>query len=434
MKGCAAVAWSVFKGFHDLGYTVARLGGAAGAYTNEDWVGFGANLGAAIGKFGWYARDKIKFLAEGLKKPGATPTPTAIVDVAMVLVTVLDLLNGILPADKGDKFALGKSEFENMQHLLEAAVADPAKWSGTGAEAYNTQNNIMLQLSKDMQDYDKQMGDLLKEHGTRVQKMHTDYAIMLMSLVAAQLVAMVIWSLPWLGGPPASIKFQLVTVIFMSFAIFCLQGEVCLKSEQKSAKIADLNTKYAEAGTKAEAVKNSGSFDTIVVRKADEVKVSSFAAIRMSGPPPTFSTVVSMAKTESSGQPEHPLLESITGDGSQTDAEDVAPTPSVLTPPTLSQVTQASGQLAQLSGAVSQPVSSFNQTVGQIAQTAQQAGRGAAPAEKAVDQEEALDEEATPVGVEGAGAGADGAERAPVEAAAGGTEQAREPTPAERAM
>ena len=422
-------AINIFKGFHDLSYSFARLGGAVGAGTQQDWVGLGANLGAAIGKFGWYARDKIDFLVKGLKVEGITPTPTAIIDVAMVVVTILDLLNGVWPPDKGDRFLLGKSEFENMQHFLEAADPDPAKWSGTGAAAYKAQNDILLQLTKDLQGYDKEFADLLKAHATRVQKMHTDYAIMLMVLVAAQLTSMVIWSLPALGGPVASFKFQVLTVLAMALTIMSLQGDVCSASQDKASKISELGTKYTTAGASAEAVATSGTFAKIASTGAQETSVSSFEAISasMSGAPPSFATLANIAKTDPSIE-EHPLLSSFTGDGAAAGegafgaadaAAAPAATPPAVTPPSVTQAAQVSGPLAAMSG--------------------RQQGQGAAAPAKKPAAQEAAPEEAALVGAApaeaepgGAGVGTEGAQRAPVGAGAAGTEQAQQPTPAER--
>lgn len=437
----------MFKGIHDMAYVFARAGGAAGAGTQQDWVGMSANIGAGIGKFGWYAKDKISFLEKGLKTKGPTPTPTAIIDVAMVVVTILDLLNGIWPPDKGDRFKLGKSEFENMQQYLESAIPDSAKWSGEAAEAYAAQTKILLQLAKDMQANDLALAALLEEHGNRVQKMHRDYAIILMTLVAAQLTAMILWSWP-VFGPVASVKFQVVTVVVLSFTILGLQGEVCTASQRKADAISRLAEKYAETGKAAEPV---GTFAKIAVTGAEEARVSSFEAISasMSGPPPSFSTLVDMAKADPSMN-EHPLLSAVTGDGAAagvstsgaTETPEAPQTSDGTTPaapgtpaftlPSLSQINRASGQAAQMSGHLSQHANLVNQTMGQVQQLAsmgQQGQAAAAPAEGAAPEEATL---AGDVEDAGAGAGAEGAERAPIDAAAGAAEQAQEPSPAER--
>ena len=386
---------SMFRGIHDMAYVVTRAGGAAGAGTQQDWAGMSVNIAAGIGKLAWYAKDKINFLAEGLKTKGPIPTPTAIIDVAMVAVTVLDLLNGIWPPDNGSRFLLGKSEFENMQQYLEAATPDPAKWSGEAAEAYAAQCAILLKLSKDMQQYDKQLADLLSEHAARVQKMHKDYAIILMTLVAAQLTAMILWAWP-VFGPVASVKFQVITVLAISFSLLGLQGEVCVASERKSHTIARLAEQYAAAGKAAEPV---GSFATIKVPGAQEARVSSFEAISasmsgsmMSGPPPSFSTLAAMAKSDPSI--EDPLLDAFGGAGevpaagasgtTETPTTPEAPQTSgpsnltvpAFTPPTLSQISRASDQLARASGNASQQMNLVNQTMGQVQQIAQM-GQGA---------------------------------------------------------
>jgi hypothetical protein len=115
------------------------------------------------------------------------------------------------------------------------------------------------------------------------------------------------------------------------------------------------------------------------------------------------------------------------------------PTPGY-TVPTMSQVasraSQASTQAAQFSENASATVGLVSDTVGvvdQINSMAQSAAPAAGTAATAPAEEAAATEEA-PTAEDGAAAGAEGGERAPIDFAAGGTEQAHESIPVERVL
>lgn len=84
---------SRLAGIHDLAYCFTRLQSGGGAAYSGDWVGLGVNLGALAGKAMSYGRNQINVLVDALKQQGTKtlPTPTAIVDIAMVAISAVDL-------------------------------------------------------------------------------------------------------------------------------------------------------------------------------------------------------------------------------------------------------------------------------------------------------------------------------------------------------
>jgi hypothetical protein len=438
---------TAWRGVHDLLYTTTRAKDAIGTGVHQDWIGMSANILGGVGKIGWYARDKFTFLKDGLELQKGVkypaPTPTAIVDVAMVVVGLIDACMGMWPPDRGHEFDTGRAEFESMQLWLRLADPDEAKWSGDTAKNYAAQNKELQDLAQKMQELDKTTQARLQNQADVVQDAHTALAVCLMLLVFAQLAAMVIWA-AGPGGPAASVLFQTAFVTTIFLLVVGYVGAVIESSYRNATELNKLANDYKDVGQKAEP---SGTFTKISVHAAEESTVSSVADISasMSGASamPDFATVANIARANASAG-ENPLLSAFTGDGEtpgDSASDEVADTPAS-TMPTLAQLTAMSGQAAKISGHLSQHVNLFNQGMGQIQQIASMAQQGqgaAAPAEEAAAEEAALagaaPAEATLAGdVEGAGAalGTEAAERAPIDAAAIGPEQAQEPSPAER--
>lgn len=432
------------RGAHDLGYVAARFQGAGGAASQEDWLTFGANLGGAAGKSLWYLKDKFPKLVEGLKTKGPTPTPTAIIDVAIVTISIIDLLNGFLSADQGGALGTGKLEFENAELNLKLAKVNDSKWQGTSAQAYAEQNKKLAELVVKMQELDETMQGYVKDHAAKVNKAHQVIALSLMSLVLAQGIALLMWAFPIIG-PGWSVAFQVLTVTVIGFTVYFYEIDVLQSSGLKSDKMGELTVDYNSVAMRAEPL---GTFSTILVAGADETSasVSSFSAIsdQMSEFPtsPSMSSLASLAG-ESMTADEHDLLDALMSDG-ETPPEDptleVSESPATPpAPPTMADIVAASSQAAKLSGHVSQHMNLVNQTMGSVQQLASvgQRGQGSAagqqgqsPADNAVTDQSAVTEAppegATPgaAGREddteglGAASGTEGAERAPIDTTA----------------
>jgi hypothetical protein len=428
------VAW--FKGIHDMGYLAARTQAGLGAGYQQDWTLVGLNAGAFAGKGLWYLKDKIKFIEEGLKQEGPVKGPTMIVDLALVAIGIMDLLNGVLAPTTGPGFGEAVTAFDSSYKSLRSAIPLPERWSGDGADAYAAQNAKIMDLVTQMQALDKQMQTHISEHAEKVAKVHQVIAACLLTLVIAQGVALVLWSIPLPVGPPLSTAFQVTTVVATSGVTLAYEGITVHSSIYKSALIDAMAAEYSAVKEQAPI---PGTFAKIEVVGADETRVSSFADVSNSmSPMPTLNSLLS-AGSPSLSPEEREVIGALTGsdeapaEAGPPELVEATPPAPVFAPPTLSQISQASGQLAKTSEQASQHMNLANQMMGQVQQVAQmsQQGQGAAaPAEKA-----ATTEDASLAGdVEGAGAGAEGAERAPIDVAQAGSQQTQEPSLAERML
>jgi hypothetical protein len=421
VKAVPGTNWA--KGIHDLAYTAGRANGAAGSIFQEDWVGLAANIGGGAGKFVWWAREKFDILDKAkLDAPGPTKTPTYIVDLAMNVITYIDFLNGVADPNKGEIFDTGKLQLELADSKLEAAVPDKGKWDGDAAEAYAAQNALMRILAQKMQELDKQMQALLQEQADAVQEAHRCCLYSLMTLVFAQGIALLLWVN---ATPLASVKFQLATVLPIYAAVAYEELAALLKSSNVADEVDKLAAAYNDV---TQSAPGKMSIPENEVPEAAESYISSFEAVSasMSGMSSSsdMSTLASLVSTagERVSADKRALLSALAGDGETPGDRTPVKTPEgtpetpVSTPPILAGLAAMSRQAAKPSG------SAYPQTKA-AARTAEAAAEEAAPAE------------ATVVGdVEGAGAavGVAAAERAPIDVAAVGPQQAQQPSPVQR--
>ncbi|OBG62045.1 MULTISPECIES: EspA/EspE family type VII secretion system effector [unclassified Mycobacterium] len=406
---------SRLAGIHDLAYCFTRLQAGGGAAYSGDWVGLGANLGALAGKAMWYGRNQIKVLADALKTSGTKvlPTPTAIVDVAMVAISAVDLLNGFWTPDKGASFTSGADKYETVYLYLAEAAPDSRDWSGDAAKAYADATAALQALVQTMQDLDKKMQTLMANQGSEVAKAHNCIAVTLLGLVIAQGIALAMYLIP-VVGPEISCAWQIIAAFAACATVFSFEMMTLANSMSLSHEIHATALLYGEVAEKA--IPNS-SFARIEVTGAEEATVGSFKAISdsMSGMSafsgtPTVASLASRAPAAGDSREERGVLTALQSDGA-TPVETIAET--TATVPTLSQVTQASGQLAQMSGQVAQPMSFVNQMMGQVQQlasTGQQRQAAPPPAEEAAPSEAAAAGNG-----DGAALGTTGAGRAPID-------------------
>ncbi|KLO34901.1 hypothetical protein AWC17_00815 [Mycobacterium nebraskense] len=386
-------------------------------------MGLGANLGALAGKAMWYGRNQIKVLADALKTQGTKtlPTPTAIVDVAMVAISAVDLLNGFWTPDKGASFTSGADKYETVYLYLGEAAPDPRDWNGDAAKAYADATVALQALVQTMQDLDKKMQTLMADQGSEVAKAHNCIAVTLLGLVIAQGIALAMYLIP-VVGPEISAAWQIIAAFaacatVLAFEMFTLSNSMSLSHQ--------IHATALEYGEVAEKAIPTSSFARIEVKGAEETTTGDFKAISagMSGMSafagaPTVASLASMAPAAGDSPEERGVLGALKTDGATPIETVPVETTPAWTPPTLSQVSQASGQLAQ-------PMNFANQMIGQVQQLASmgQQRQGAEPAtEKGAAEEAALAGNGA-----GAALGTAGAERAPIDGAAVGHEAAQGP-------
>ncbi len=439
------MAW--LGGIHDLAYSAQRIYQGVGSSMSGDSLAAAANFGAAAGKAMWYLRNHIPKLAAKLKA-NQKPTPTYIVDLCMVAIFIVDFFNGFNAPEKGPELGTGKAEFKNVELYSLLARADSGKWSGTDADDYKIANDALRQLAIDLQTLDGAMKDQVAAQGAMVDLAHRNIALLGMSLVIAQGIALAMF----FGGPAgakASYIWQGIVVAATVVTLTASQTYVAVNQNFNGVTVNGKTEEYKAIKARAKELQEHRP-KAFATKLADETEVASLRSFQ--GPPavPFESRTVASLVEEAAPLEDRAVLKALmddgatNGDGTPGDGEtpDPAPKPDPAPPfqaPTLAQLSKASGQLAQISGHVSQHMNLMNQSMGQVQQIAQmfQGAQGAAaPAEEAAAEEAALAgpapaEAALAEAVEGAGAGAgaEAAERAPVEVAAvgaeSGTEEAR---------
>lgn len=166
------MAW--LAGGSSLATVVQRLQGAGGAAYSGDWVAAAAGGAAAAGKAVEYFAKTKTGLKDALDKVGkkVLPTPTAIIDGAMLAIFLVDLLNGLSSPDTGSAFSTAKDKYENVKLNLEAASPDELRWTGEAADAYKAMNDTLRSLVQQMEDLDKQMKDLVADQAGKVKQAH----------------------------------------------------------------------------------------------------------------------------------------------------------------------------------------------------------------------------------------------------------------------
>jgi hypothetical protein len=201
--------------------------------------------------------------------------------------------------------------------------------------------------------------------------------------------------------------------------------------DEAAASLAEVTSDTGRVGVMTTATTSTvGEFDTLktgvpFAARAGASKSPDRPASRVASAENTSDSVFADAESTGAGG----------GFGAASEADPPeTEVPPAFTMPTLSEAmsraSQASAQVAQFSENASKTVGVVGDAVGVVGQvtsmapsaTSASAGAATAPVEDAV------------VADDGAAAGAEGAERAPVDVAAGGTEQAYEPSPVERVL
>lgn len=245
----AGTSW--FPALHAMGYCSGAIENLVLAIMREDWtgtIGYSANL---VGKVGMYSipklfADSFKVFKELAKQQEyfIHQSPTAIVDMAFVVVSFMNLFVGIGDPNEGDAFANGSKSNELTALQLDSAMADPASWGGSAANAYNAQTTELQNLVQQAAEIDKRTQEILAEHAAELRSTHTIVVMCAGLLLSAQVVALFLF-ISGASGPMRSWRFQ----IFISTAIFATALGAMLKASFRSraleGKLEHLNSEYA---------------------------------------------------------------------------------------------------------------------------------------------------------------------------------------------
>jgi hypothetical protein len=395
---------------------------------------------------------------------------------ALVAVELLELTTGFGPPTEGDALKDGAQQFTAAAEQLKSAIPGD-QWQGPASRNYADLGSTLEDLATTMAELDLKLAGLVKFQAEWVTHFRLGFGILKDLLIVAYVIELYLkaTTVATLGGGMAAAQIFAITVsvIALSLAALMLTALGTI-SGVVGGEADDVTAEYAEVAGKAKEKPSDTPPAEEKMAPATESRVSSIEDISAG-----TSDISAMALSpESASVADRPKLASVAGEGASADERaplralageaetlgDGSPetpeapetpdgaTPSTPSMPSMAQLAQMSGQAAKLSGHASQHMNLVNQTMGQIQQLAQMAQQGqgaAAPAEEAAVAEAAPAEaalvgaapaEAALVGaapaearfagdVEGAGAalGTEAAERAPIDAAAVGAEQAREP-------
>ncbi|WP_205877231.1 EspA/EspE family type VII secretion system effector [Mycobacterium camsae] len=394
---------SYLAGIHDLAYCFQRLGGAGSSAYSGDWLGTGANLGAAAGKGMWYARNQVAVLRDVLGKTGTKvlPTPTAIIDAAMVAISTVDLLNGFGPPDTGAALTNGMQKFEITSLQLSAANPDERDWSGASSKSYADANEALRNLVDKMQELDGLMHVLVGKQGSEVENAHTTIAVTLLGLVVAQGIALALYLIP-VVGPEVSCAWQIVSSLAAGAAVVTQEMATLSESIAIANAVDNLALGYGEVAAQA---RRSGLFSRFEVAGAEQTVVdaaeAAFAATPAGSPVPTVATLGGLAGDSALGDRLAMANDLVTSGsdmhGSQQDREKpstpaspVSPAAAMAAMSAMSAMSAQSAQGAKMLARGSQLMNVVNQTTALARQAgtsgAQSHGPAIPPGERASDE------------------------------------------------
>ncbi|OBI59758.1 hypothetical protein A5706_01350 [Mycobacterium sp. E796] len=333
---------------------------------------------------------------------------------------------------------------------------DTRDWSGsTAADEYDARNAEQMARVSDLENLDKQAAAVIANELDELEATHLHYNYEIAILLALVITTAVLE----LYNPVAAKTIQ-------TYAAYA----GALAATGKFSHMAILSTIEFGPGLTKKTVHYEQIADDAAALleqlRKNPIKIEVPAAptsftSEFVGPTGGAPLGTAPSTATASGSPDEqvaPLLASTTGTGDggrsadaspaavpEDEAPETEPTPGYPVP-TMSQVAsrasqasaqaaQASAQAAQFSENASVTVGLVSDTVGvvdQITSMAQSAAPAQGTAATAPAEEVAATEEA-PTAEDGAAAGAEGAERAPIDVAAGGTEQPQ-PIPVERVL
>jgi len=381
-----------------LGFEIALkvVPGLANGLKNggtQDWTtlgwGAGADLGNIVKVIGKYAGTEASKKAFGQS--------AYIIETTVLIITLLEQLNGFGSPDKGDKLGGSSASFSLEYERLQSAFPRQGTegWEGSGSEAYAAANTALRQLVKQLSNLDKQTASIMKAQAGQVQDTRIWLAASKSGLTFTIPVALFILA-TW--GEPAFTGFQLTAsgaaMAVVIKKLYWLMQEATARRDDLHSSTYEYNQVAAKA---AEIAPGDDPFTAPAQRAAESSEVSSFEDISNS-----------MSGVPTSGPVPQAPLRARTGVAGTSGDDTSAETPDQTTPTTS---TVAMPTVAQLAQAATLP-------------TPRGRGAAAAPANKA-----AAGEPTPAVDVEHAGAapGTESAELAPV-----GAEEAQGPSPAGR--
>ncbi|MEE3067153.1 MAG: EspA/EspE family type VII secretion system effector [Actinomycetota bacterium] len=296
--------------------------------------------------------------------------------------------------DTGKEFKTAKGDFEAAGQSLDAATAeDWGGWTGDGADNYNTQNDLQKTRAEAMSGLDADVYDILAKETKEVKR-----AVLNLGWEQTGLTCMIpICSMVYKTNPALSLKTQVTAVMCAVLASISIVKGTADDSSDNAGKLHKLRETYRSEGAGAAA---SLADLTSTSKSAAEVGPTTKSTVDQFE---TLNTAASFAAAATT-----PLA---------------APAAS---PSAAPAATPAAARVENIGGGVtaSAPAASRGSyPVAGVSQAASPASTGAGVA----SQVTSTAKPAVPAKEQGAAGGDEGAERAPVDVAADGTQQAPSP-------
>jgi uncharacterized membrane protein len=183
------------------------------------WTGAGAVGAAALA-----AKGGLGQTMKGALDPASAP----ILYKALALHTLLNMLNGFSTTQKGQDIEAGQGWYGVAQDELNDAKAGAGtEWEGRAAEDYSSRNTEQYDRVGRMAQADRDLIVSLREQGFEVERLRSDFGLVMTALIAAFPVA---YAIELKGGPAVgkllSLKFQ------TWYAGACLGTDAVLQSLQ----------------------------------------------------------------------------------------------------------------------------------------------------------------------------------------------------------
>ena len=240
----------------------------------EDWLGMGGHLAAAGGLSVMYAKDKISYfknVLEGWAKSGHTlPTPTSIVDVTMVLVSLVDFFNGFEFPDDGQLFTSGYYAFDSVHSTLVSATPDSRDWSGPAAKIYTQENAELASIVEQMQNLDSAMQEKMASQAAVIQQAHSTVGLGVAGLIAAHAIALAIYLNP-AYGPVAAFWWQLAAAAGICSAVLAFEAKAAEHAQTIADEVQSIGREYDDLAARALDVAASAGVGADPISAPDSV-------------------------------------------------------------------------------------------------------------------------------------------------------------------
>jgi len=226
----------------------SRIQEAGGAGANHDYKLMGAGLGAA-------AADGVQLTVEASSrikaKLAAKPVdgaPTYILDIATLVITLTDFLNGFSSPVDSTSITTASGNIKDAQSSLLNAVMKDQEWSGAAADSYNDSLSELQTQCKAVRDADAAFAAAVDSQRDAVATAHYTVNYCTIVLAACWLVAIALYYIPDVG-PQLSMAFQTVAAIANVTAVSVMEIKALSNSTLAADSLGVASGSYAALNT-----------------------------------------------------------------------------------------------------------------------------------------------------------------------------------------